>query len=178
MTRILLVHSTTDGHTIKISDVIINELTEAGHNVSQCSVTEVSADQLDNADTIILGASIRYGKHQKSVYDFVTNNKSLLKTKKTAFFTVNVVARKENKNTPETNPYINKFLDEVEWQPDIKGVFAGKLNYPIYGPLDRFMIRLIMYITKGPTDTSKVYEFTNWESVKQFAQSFDSQSFD
>jgi len=178
MTRILLVHSTTDGHTIKISDVIINELTEAGHDVSQCSVTEVSADQLDNADTIILGASIRYGKHQKSVYDFVTNNKSLLKTKKTAFFTVNVVARKENKNTPETNPYINKFLDEVEWQPDIKGVFAGKLNYPIYGPLDRFMIRLIMYITKGPTDTSKVYEFTNWESVKQFAQSFDSQSFD
>ena len=172
MTRILLVHSTTDGHTIKISDVIINELTQAGHNVSQCSVTEVSADQLDNADTIILGASIRYGKHQKSVYDFVTNNKSLLKTKKTAFFTVNVVARKENKNTPETNPYINKFLDEVEWQPDIKGVFAGKLNYPIYGPLDRFMIRLIMYITKGPTDTSKVYEFTNWESVKQFARNF------
>ena len=173
MTRILLVHSTTDGHTIKISDVIINELTQAGHNVSQCSVTEVSADQLDNADTIILGASIRYGKHQKSVYDFVTNNKSLLRTKKTAFFTVNVVARKENKNTPETNPYINKFLDEVEWQPDIKGVFAGKLNYPIYGPLDRFMIRLIMYITKGPTDTSKVYEFTNWESVKQFARNFD-----
>ncbi|WP_369985965.1 menaquinone-dependent protoporphyrinogen IX dehydrogenase [Thalassolituus sp.] len=173
MTRILLVHSTTDGHTIKISDVIINELTQAGHDVSQCSVTEVSADQLDNADTIILGASIRYGKHQKSVYDFVTNNKSLLKTKKTAFFTVNVVARKENKNTPETNPYINKFLDEVEWQPDIKGVFAGKLNYPIYGPLDRFMIRLIMYITKGPTDTSKVYEFTNWESVKQFARNFD-----
>jgi len=172
MTRILLVHSTTDGHTIKISDVIINELTAAGHDVCQCSVTEVSADQLDNADTIILGASIRYGKHQKSVYDFVTNNKSLLKTKKTAFFTVNVVARKENKNTPETNPYINKFLDEVEWQPDIKGVFAGKLNYPIYGPLDRFMIRLIMYITKGPTDTSKVYEFTNWESVKQFAQNF------
>jgi menaquinone-dependent protoporphyrinogen oxidase len=172
MTRILLVHSTTDGHTIKISDVIINELTQAGHNVSQCSVTEVSADQLDNADTIILGASIRYGKHQKSVYDFVTNNKSLLRTKKTAFFTVNVVARKENKNTPETNPYINKFLDEVEWQPDIKGVFAGKLNYPIYGPLDRFMIRLIMYITKGPTDTSKVYEFTNWESVKQFARNF------
>ncbi|GAA6146182.1 menaquinone-dependent protoporphyrinogen IX dehydrogenase [Thalassolituus maritimus] len=173
MTRILLVHSTTDGHTIKISDVIINELTQAGHDVSQCSVTEVSADQLDNADTVILGASIRYGKHQKSVYDFVTNNKSLLKTKKTAFFTVNVVARKENKNTPETNPYINKFLDEVEWQPDIKGVFAGKLNYPIYGPLDRFMIRLIMYITKGPTDTSKVYEFTNWESVKQFALNFD-----
>ena len=173
MTRILLVHSTTDGHTIKISDVIINELTQAGHDVSQCSVTEVSADQLDNADTVILGASIRYGKHQKSVYDFVTNNKSLLKTKKTAFFTVNVVARKENKNTPETNPYINKFLDEVEWQPDIKGVFAGKLNYPIYGPLDRFMIRLIMYITKGPTDTSKVYEFTNWESVKQFARNFD-----
>ena len=27
-----------------------------------------------------------------------------------------------------------------------------------------------MYLTKGPTDISQTYEFTNWESVRNFAQ--------
>jgi len=27
-----------------------------------------------------------------------------------------------------------------------------------------------MWITKGPTDTSKVYEFTNWAAVDNFAK--------
>ena len=31
------------------------------------------------------------------------------------------------------------------------------------------IIRLIMFITKGPTDTSKSYEFTNWLKVDEFA---------
>ena len=26
-----------------------------------------------------------------------------------------------------------------------------------------------MYVTKGPTDTSQSYEFTDWNKVKQFA---------
>ena len=26
-----------------------------------------------------------------------------------------------------------------------------------------------MFITKGPTDTSQTYEFTNWNKVKNFA---------
>ena len=27
-----------------------------------------------------------------------------------------------------------------------------------------------MFITKGPTDTKKTYEFTNWDNVKTFAK--------
>ena len=27
-----------------------------------------------------------------------------------------------------------------------------------------------MFITKGPTDTNKTYEFTNWDNVKNFAR--------
>jgi len=31
------------------------------------------------------------------------------------------------------------------------------------------MIRLIMWITKGPTDISKTFEFTDWDKVEEFA---------
>ena len=34
-----------------------------------------------------------------------------LEKKQTAFFTVNVVARKKEKNKPDTNPYMKKFLE-------------------------------------------------------------------
>ena len=53
----------------------------------------------------------------------------------------------------------------------VRGVFfSGKIDYPRYGLLDKFMIRLIMWITKGPTDTKNVYEFTNWDDVDSFAK--------
>ena len=32
------------------------------------------------------------------------------------------------------------------------------------------MIRLIMWITKGPTDLEKTYEFTNWNDVDEFSK--------
>ncbi len=49
-------------------------------------------------------------------------------------------------------------------------MFAGKLDYPKYGPFDRFMIRFIMWITKGPTDPTTVVEFTDWQQVEAFGR--------
>ena len=99
----------------------------------------------------------------------IKNNTEFLEGIDNAFFSVNVVARKPEKNTPDTNPYIKKFLALSKWSPKKIAVFAGKVNYPQYRFIDKFMIRLIMWITKGPTDTSKTYEFTDWDKVEEFA---------
>ena len=88
-------------------------------------------------------------------------------------YSVNVVARKTEKSLPETNPYIQKFLKKTNWVPKKIGVFAGKVDYPNYNFINKLAIRLIMYITKGPTDISKSYEFTNWDNIKKFAQELD-----
>ena len=52
-----------------------------------------------------------------------------------------------------------KFLKSITWKPDIVDVFAGRLDYPSLNFWDKQIIRLIMYITKGPIDL-KTYEFT------------------
>jgi menaquinone-dependent protoporphyrinogen oxidase len=80
------------------------------------------------------------------------------------------VARKSEKSDPETNPYLQKFLRQIAWRPGKLAVFAGKLDYPSYRPFDRFMIRLIMLITKGPTDPATVVEFTDWNKVEAFGR--------
>ena len=87
---------------------------------------------------------------------------------KTAFFSVNLVARKSNKSTPSTNPYVIKFFKTIDWTPTIVEVFAGKLDYKKYSFFDRIMIQFIMWMTKGPTNTSEEIEYTNWNKVKEF----------
>lgn len=168
MARVLLLFSTTDGHTIRICERLKRVLEDHGHHATVVSIDGYSADDLSAFDKIIIGASIRYGRHSPEVFRFIDRHLSSLESKPNAFFSVNIVARKPAKNDPESNPYVRKFLKQTAWRPRQLGVFAGRLDYPKYGILDRFMIRLIMFITKGPTDITMAYEFTDWEKVQAF----------
>ena len=168
----IIVYSSTDGHTKKICEAIKDNLTNK-ENINIIPLNEAFKMNLDKFDKIIIGASIRYGKHSSNIYKFIKINKEILENRKSAFFSVNVVARKPEKNTPQTNPYIERFLKKTNWKPNKIGVFAGKIDYPSLNFLNRNIIRLIMYMTSGPTDTKKIYEFTNWQSVENFAKEFD-----
>ena len=169
MTNTLIIYSTTDGQTKKICERIIDFATRKS-DITLLAIKDADKIDLDQYGKIIIGASIRYGKHNPSVYEFIKLNKEELAKKFTAFFTVNVVARKKEKNLPETNPYMKKFLELSGWQPNKLAVFAGRIDYPSYRFFDRLIIRFIMFITKGPTDTSQTYEFTDWKKVEKFAK--------
>ena len=169
MKKILLTYSTVDGHTKTICEKILSY-----SKTSQVDILPIdSSINIEDYDTVVIGASIRYGKYREEIFEFIKENEELLNSKDNAFFSVNVVARKENKSKPETNPYLIKFLNKISWQPKILDVFAGKIDYPKYKFLDKYAIKFIMWITKGPTDTSKVYEFTDWNRVKSFAEKLE-----
>ncbi|HEB68643.1 MAG TPA: menaquinone-dependent protoporphyrinogen IX dehydrogenase [Desulfobulbus sp.] len=168
--EILIAYSTTDGHTLEICGYLKHCIEQQGHRVTLLSVETGINENIDLKpfDKIVLGASIRYGKHAKEVYEFIRRNERILESKPNAFFSVNVVARKPEKNTPETNPYLKKFLKQITWQPMELAVFAGRIDYQKYRFRDRQMIRLIMWMTKGPTDPTTNIEFTNWNQVEDF----------
>ena len=165
----LIIYSSTDGHTKTICERITNFLNEA-NETKITSLDEAIKLDLSEFNKIIIGASIRYGRHSNELYKFIEINKNILDQKESIFFSVNVVARKPEKNSPNTNPYIKKFLKISKWKPKKIGVFAGKVDYPKYGFFDKYIIKLIMYITNGPTDTSQSYEFTDWSKVDDFAR--------
>ena len=60
--------------------------------------------------------------------------------------------------------------EKTKWKPKKLAVFAGKIEYPKYNFIDKYAIKFIMLVTKGPTDTSQTYEFTNWKEVENFAR--------
>jgi menaquinone-dependent protoporphyrinogen oxidase len=170
MAKILIIYSTTDGHTREICQRLQQVIEQQAHMVTLMSIDDEPNVDLKPFDKVVLGASIRYGKHSRQVYEFIKRNEQILDSKPNAFFSVNVVARKPEKNQPETNPYLKKFLKQISWRPKELAVFAGKIDYQKYRFWDRLMIRVIMWMTKGPTDPKTVAEFTDWKQVEAFGR--------
>jgi menaquinone-dependent protoporphyrinogen oxidase len=168
--KLLILYSTVDGHTKNICEYIYNKL-KGKKRISIYSIEESENYKLEDFNEVVIGASVRYGYHRKNVYEFVQKNLEELNNLKTAFFSLNLTARKPEKSTPETNPYIIKFLKKVKWNPSIKEVFAGRLDYPSLDTLNKLAILFIMFITNGPKDTSKTYELTDWKKVDNLINS-------
>tara|TARA_Y100001968_G_scaffold165223_1_gene151232 strand:+ start:272 stop:808 length:537 start_codon:yes stop_codon:yes gene_type:complete len=168
--KLLILYSTIDGHTKHICEYMKDKLEQA-KDITISEVENSAQYELNNFDEIVIGASVRYGYHRKNVYELINNNKTILEKKKTVFFSLNLTARKPEKNTPETNPYIIKFLKKVNWEPTIKGVFAGRLDYPSLDCANKLAILFIMAITNGPKDISQVYELTDWIKVDELVNS-------
>ena len=168
----LIIYSSTDGQTKKICETIKENSTNK-NSYELIALEEAFHKDINKYDQIIIGASIRYGRHNPKVYKFVNKFRNILDKKKSAFFSVNVVARKPKKNTSDTNPYIKKFLKKSSWQPKKLDVFAGKIDYPSLSFINKNIIRLIMFVTSGPTNINNCYEFTDWQRVKKFISEFD-----
>jgi menaquinone-dependent protoporphyrinogen oxidase len=168
--KALFLYSSREGQTKKILNYIKEEMVEFDCDIRDLhTVGDVDFAQYDK---VLIGASIRYGHLNKKLYQFIEHNLTQLQSNKVAFFCVNLTARKEDqgKDTPEGSAYIKTFLKKSPWQPSLIGVFAGALYYPRYNFFDRTMIRFIMTMTGGETDTSKEVEYTNWQKVSLFTE--------
>ncbi|WP_111707092.1 menaquinone-dependent protoporphyrinogen IX dehydrogenase [Lutibacter citreus] len=165
--RVGIIYATIDGQTLKICNRIVEIFRNKDLEIELFSIDDFNED-VKNFNKLIIGSSIRYGVHNEKIIAFINSNKQKLDTIKTAFFSVNLVARKPEKNKPDTNPYVIKFFKTINWKPTIVEVFAGMLDYKKYKTFDRIMIQFIMWMTKGPTDKNIKIEYTNWEKVDAF----------
>ena len=170
MPSTLIVFSTVDGQTLKISHRIRHLLEARAHAVTLVAVDDALQMDCSKFDKIVVGASIRYGKHRPSLYEFVAKNRDPLERVPSAFFSVSAVARKPGKDTPDRNPYFKTFTRLSRWSPPVAATFAGKIDYSKYPLVDRLIIQLIMALTQGPTDRRVAVEFTDWGAVDAFAE--------
>ena len=85
MSSSLIIYSSTDGHTKTICKSITNFLND-GKLAKITSLEEATNIDLTEFNKIIIGASIRYGKHSKQLYKFIELNKNILDQKQSIFF--------------------------------------------------------------------------------------------
>ncbi len=172
MAKILFLYSTREGQTKKILQHIASQLD--GSECDFFNIHDMPVVDFSQYEKVLVGASIRYGRLNKKLYQYIERNYEALANAKSAFVCVNLTARKEHegKDTPEGSVYIQTFLKKSLWKPQLIGVFAGALLYPRYKFFDKLMIQFIMKLTGGETDTSKEIEYTNWEKVNYFGSEF------
>jgi menaquinone-dependent protoporphyrinogen oxidase len=113
------------------------------------------------------------GKHPKRVHEFVRAERNALRTRPSAFFQVclSAAAATRDRRT-EGDRYVEEFVAATGWRPDRTAVFAGALRYSQYGFLERAMMKRIAAEMGGDTDTSRDYEYTDWDAVERFAAEF------
>ena len=167
--KVGILYSSVDGQTLKICKQIATHIENKGFKTELFDISDFEND-ISKYSNFIIGASIRYGKHNKKVTEFIEKHQNELEKTNSAFFSVNLVARKPEKSSFDTNPYVIKFFNSIDWQPKIIDVFAGRLDYQSYSFVDRMLIKMIMKMTHGPTKTDQPIEFTDWNRVKAFSQ--------
>ena len=170
MTSVLILYMSRGGHTARIARRLCEHIGATGGRAEMMPLVEAEHEGVDwnRYDVVVLGAPVLYGTYDKSVIEFVTRHRTQLESRPNSFFNVSVVARVPEKSTVEGNRYMQKFLQLSPWRPRDLKVIAGKVDYPAWPWLDRFMIRLIMKMTHGPTDTTAVIDYTNWDDVRAY----------
>lgn len=172
MNRILVLYGTTEGHTEMIATEIGNTLTSRGFDVDVIKAGTIEPRPSDYAG-IIVAASVHGGHYQKPVARWIAKNVAQLKPKPTAFVSACLgILQRDPKVTAELDAIVHRFLDPIGWQPTVIKPVAGALLYTQYNIFMRWIMKRIARKAGGDTDTSRDYDYTDWNDLRMFADEF------
>jgi menaquinone-dependent protoporphyrinogen oxidase len=174
MSRVLILYGTTDGHTKKIA-AALGETFRA----ERCDVTVVDARDVtpdvrpERFDGVVIAASVHASGYQRAVQRWVRAYAVQLNHMPTAFLSVCLgIVERRPEVQQEVFAIMRRFERQTGWRPTIDKPVAGALLYRRYGLLKRWVMRRIVAKGGGDTDTSRDYEYTDWENLRAFARDF------
>ncbi len=173
MSRILIVYGTKEGHTATIVERMREALEARGDAVATERAGKPLPSIPDDVDGVIVGASVHLGKHQGEIRDFVKENRQRLEAVPSAFFQVCLTAADP---TPEaqaaTRKLLDEFSEETGWRPETVETFAGMLAWTQYDFFTRSLMRLITRKQEPHPDVHRDYDYTDYDAVQRFAETF------
>lgn len=174
MARVLVAYGSSEGQTATIAERMGDVLVARDHEVTLVHLKHPPTGlEPGMYDGILVGASIHAGTHQRYVIEFVRDYRSTLCRLPSAFFSVSLTtASADPEARSAAEDLLEEFLDDTGWDPDGTLAIAGALKYSEYGLLKRFVMRRIAGKAGGDTDTSRDYEYTDWNAVEAFAAEF------
>lgn len=174
MINISIIYGTSEGQTRKIAEYMASVIEQNGHTAVLVDCSRVSSTfSIEDYDAALIGASMHVGRFQDSVREFVRNHLEQLQRMPSAFFSVSLTAAsRKAKDREQVRQSVTAFQKETGWRPNQVACIAGALRYNRYGIAKRWIIRKIAKGISGDVDTSRDYEYTNWEAVRLFTEDF------
>lgn len=174
MAQILVLYSTIEGQTRKIARAIAGRIRAHGHTVRLLGAESLNGPlDAECVDAAIIGGSVHAGRHPDALMRVVADNRDVLDTIPTAFFSVSLTAAHADPEArAEARGPVNAFAEDTGWTPTLVETVAGALRYSQYGFLKKQLLRWISWRSGGPTDTSSDHELTDWPRVDRFVDRF------
>jgi menaquinone-dependent protoporphyrinogen oxidase len=174
MRQILIVYGTTDGQTRKIAEVLAENLRAHLYSVDTLDAGgPLRRLTPEKYDAVIVGASVQIGAFQKSVVRWVRAHADVLNRMPTAFLPVCLaILEKRPEAREELYRIVQRFFRQCGWRPTVTKPTAGALKYTQYPWLKKWMMKRIAAKAGGDTDTTRDYEYTDWNELRDFARDF------
>lgn len=171
MARYVVAYISANGQTKKIAETIAAALKDKGMQAELVDIKKARG-KIDANDLkgVFLGAYIHAGKYPGGLFRFVTGNHQVLSSIPVRFFTVCLAAKVATEDSKKTmDGYLESFRKVSGLEPAKAAFFAGALPYTRYNPIVRAIMKKISESTGGDCDTTRDYEYTDWQAVKKFA---------
>ena len=169
MSKVLVVYATKEGQTGKIARHMARTHEAAGHTAVLFDADHQSTPDLDSFDVIVVGSPVHARGYARSVVRFVRTHRAALERVRSAFFSVGLaIASRTSDGRAQTLELVEQFVTQTGWRPPRVELVAGALQYSKYNFLVRYVMRRISAKEGGDTDTSRDYEYTDWNAVGRF----------
>lgn len=171
-------YATSEGQTRRIAERLAERLRCSGLDSRAVDMAGPEARAVDwrLVRGALVGASLHVQQHQPAATAFVRTHAAALNEVPSAFFSVSLSAASDNPDeVVAARRLAESFPPSVGWRPALVVPLAGRLAYTRYNLFVRFMMKRIARKQGGPTDTSRDYEFTNWDKVDWLAENLAEQ---
>ena len=166
--RILVAYHSVEGQAAKVAQRIAETMRAAGGDVEVRDVEE--APPPGEFDAVVVGDSIHM-HHSRALRHYVDRHVEVLNTMPAALFQVSMASATDDADHDRiARKYVSDLLDESGFDPKAVGLFAGALMYTKYGWIKRHIMRSIEAKEGRDVDTTRDYEYTDWDAVDEFAR--------
>jgi menaquinone-dependent protoporphyrinogen oxidase len=173
MQGILIVYGTTDGHTRKIAHRIADMVADLGCPVVTRDARKSRHVNAGDFEAVIIAASLHARGYQRPVTRWIEDNADALRTRPTLFISVCLaILEKDPAVRHEAGAIAERFVLRHGWRPSEIQVVAGALPYTRYGWLKKLIMRRIAARAGGDTDTTRDFEYTDFDAVEGFVHGF------
>ena len=179
MTKVLVLYGTRYGTTKGISDEIENVLRENEIETESYNLEKVSPKKIppiDQYNGVIIGTGIKMGMWTKVVKSFIQKRKNELKQMQPTFaFYVCCGEAKDNIDTA-IEKYVTTKLEKIGLKTAIYDAFGGAYDLREGSALKGMMRKIVIGIMEKEegieNPEGEMYDYRDWDQIKEFANKF------
>ncbi len=171
--RVLICYATTEGQTRKVAEFVADLLKEAGHEPALFDATVADEVEPGRFEAAILTGSVHIGRYQSALVHRIHQWRDALNAMPSAFISVSMAAASDDPHArAEVDELCQKMLQAAGWTPTMTLHAAGAIRFSQYDFFKRLAMRLIARQMGRDDDPHVDHEYTDWDSVRRFVESF------